>query len=308
MITVLTGENSFALRLELKRLVDNFSAKYSDMGVERLDGEEDGYDRVREALESLPFLASRKLVLLASPAANKEFAEKAGELLAKIPETTDVIIVEPKPDKRTSYYKTLDKAAEIKEFRELDDQGLAHWVADRIGQSGGNISPADARYLVQRAGTNQRLLSNELDKLLNYNLKISRQTIDLLVEPTPQSNIFNLLDAALSGDAKRAVDLYAEQRAMREEPLKILAMLAWQLHILAVVKTAGDGSRPGTIAKEARINPYVVQKAQRLTRRMSLPQLRRLVRGTLELDVRLKSQPIDADEALQNLLFEISRV
>src|SRR3546814_19438404 len=57
---------------------------------------------------------------------------------------------------------------------------------------------------------------------------------------TPQSTIFELLDAALSGNTRRALELYEEQRSMKVEPQQIIAMLAWQLHVLAVVKAAGE--------------------------------------------------------------------
>ncbi len=274
------------------------------MGLERLDGEEVSYDRMREALESLPFLASKKLVVLQKPSANKEFIEKAADLLANVPETTDVLVVEPKPDKRTSYFKFLKKAAELKEFNELDENSLARWITEQAKQRQGTVSLADARYLVQRVGLNQQLVGNELDKLLNYDLEISQQTINLLTDPTPQSTIFELLDAAMAGKTKRALELYEEQRAMKVEPQQILAMLAWQLHVLAVVKTA-VGKDAASIAKEAKINPYVVRKTQNLARHMSLPQIKRLVRSTLELDIRLKSQPIDPDEALLTLLMRV---
>ncbi len=304
MITVLTGENSYLLKAELKRLVDAFVAEHTDMGLERLDGEEASYDRMREALESLPFLASKKLVVLAKPSANKEFVEKAVNLLTDIPEAIDVLIVEPKPDKRTAYYKFLKKTAELREFTELDENGLARWLTEQAKKRGGTLSQADASYLVQRVGVNQQMLNHELDKLLNYDEAITRQTIDLLTDATPQSTIFELLDAAMAGNIKRALTLYEEQRAMKIEPQQILAMLAWQLHALAVVKTAA-GKDAATIAKDARINPFVVRKTQNLARQMSLPQIRRLVRSALELDIRLKSQPVDADEALQGLLLRI---
>ncbi len=70
----------------------------------------------------------------------------------------------------------------------------------------------DAKYLVMRVGANQQTLSNELAKLLSYDKAITRQTIDLLTEQTPQSTIFELLDAAFAGNSKKAMELYAEQR------------------------------------------------------------------------------------------------
>jgi len=305
MVTTLTGSNTHLLRQELQRWVDAFVAEYTDIGVEKLDGEEASYDRMREALQSLPFLASKKLVVLRTPSANKEFTEKAADLLANAPDTTDVLIIEPKLDKRSSYYKYLQKKTDYQEYNELDEAGLARWLVDQAKEQGGSLSQTDARYLTQRVGINQQLVGNELAKLINYDPKITRQTIDLLTDQTPQSTIFELLDAALSGKPKRALELYQEQRAMKVDPQQILALLSWQLHVLALVKVAGDKDA-GMVAKEAKLNPFVVRKTQGIAKRMSLAEVKKLVQNTLVLDIRLKSEPIDADNALMQLLINVT--
>lgn len=301
MISVLTGENSFSLQAQLHRLVDAFVAEHSDMALEQLDGQEAEFDRMREALQSLPFLASKKLVVLRSASDNKQFLESAESLLTEVPETTDVIIVEPKLDKRTAYYKFLKKQPGFQEFAELDANGLANWLVKAAAEQKATINRADAGYLVERVGANQQMLHNELIKLALYDPAITHQTIDLLTERTPQSTIFELLDAALAGQQKRALQIYAEQRMLKVDPQQILALLSWQLHVMALVKTAGERDA-GAIAKNAKINPYVVGKTQRLVKDMSLPELKKLIHTVLELDIRLKSESIDADEALQNLI------
>src|ERR1700712_2185370 len=105
MIMTLAGTNTFSLGSELKTLVNDFVQEQGDMGLEKLDGEEASYERIQEALTSLPFLASQKMVVLKKPSANKLFVQKYETLLLEMPETTSLILVEPKPDKRSSYYK-----------------------------------------------------------------------------------------------------------------------------------------------------------------------------------------------------------
>lgn len=306
MIATLTGNNSFLLQEQLRLLVSAFVKAHGDLALERLDGEETEFERIREGVQSLPFLASRKMVVLRSPGAHKQFVENIDALLEAVPETTDLIIVEPKLDKRSGYYKTLKAKTDYKEFKELDGQGLARWLSDTARNQGGELSVRDGLYLVERVGTNQQLLRNELDKLLNYSPKISRETIDLLTERTPQSTVFELLDAAFTGHAKRALSLYAEQRAMKVEPLAIIAMIAWQLHVLAILKVAEQRSMED-IAATARINPYVLRKSRSIADRLTLQELKDLIAEVLELDIALKSKSIDPDEALQNLLLSISR-
>lgn len=292
------------LQRELRRIVDGFVAEHTDMALEQFDGEEAAFDRMREALQSLPFLASKKLVVLRAASANKGFIESAEALLTDLPETTDVVIAEPKLDKRTAYYKYLKKQTEFHEYHELDIPGLAGWLVGFATELGGSLLRRDAVYLVERVGVNQQLLSNELPKLVHYNPAVTRETIDLLTDKTPQSTIFELLDAALAGKSKQALELYREQRAMKVEPQQILALLGWQLHVLALVKTAGERDA-ADIAREAKINPYVVRKSQGVARRMTLAQVKKLVHDTLILDIRLKSESIDADEALQNLILTL---
>lgn len=301
----LAGENEVARAAELRRAVAAIEKEYGDMAIERLDGEEASYGRMVEAVQSLPFLASRRLVILRAPGANKEFTEKFEDFLGQVADTNDVIIVEPKLDKRLSYYKQLKKLTEFRDFPVLDASGIVNFAVQYVREQGGKLGSGDARALVDRVGTNQSIVQNELDKLLAYDVNISRQSIELLTEKTPQSSVFDLLEAAFRGDIKRTLALYAEQRALKVEPQQIIAMLAWQLHILAVVKTAGQKS-VDEIAREAKLNPFVVRKTQNLTQSITLQQLKKLITELRVFDVRTKTEGIIPDEAVQYYLLSMS--
>src|SRR3954468_17737767 len=99
MIITLTGSNDFLRSQALKRLVGDFVAEHTDMALEKFDGEEATASQMRGGLQSLPFLTARKLVVLREPSRQKAFAEAIADILQEIPETTDVVIVEPKLDK-----------------------------------------------------------------------------------------------------------------------------------------------------------------------------------------------------------------
>ena len=304
MIVTLTGANTFALKAELAKLVADFVATHTDLSVERYDGDEDDAPRMRESMASLPFLTARKLVVLREPGKQKAFAESLQQALAEAADTSDVVIVEPKLDKRLLYYKTLKKQTDFKEFTELDANGLARWASAYAKEQGGSLQSTDARLLIDRLGAGQQLMRQELDKLLAYDPAITRKTIELLTDPLPQSTVFELLDAAFSGNSTRAMALYHEQRALRVEPQAIIAMLAWQLHILALIKTAGTRSADD-IAKQAKVNPYVVRKSQSLARNLPLERLKRNIHDLLGLDIGLKTTALPADEALQLFLIRL---
>lgn len=305
MITTLTGPNHFLLQQELNNLVKSFVDQYGDLGLERLDGEETSSERLNEAAHSLPFLADKKLVIIKNPGSQKDFAEKIENTIKTVPESIDLVLVDPKIDKRSSYFKVLKLKTEYKEFTEQDSQKLNTWIVQYVKDHDGTISLGDANHLISRVGPNQQILSQELNKLLAYSSTIDRPSIDLLTEPSPQSSIFELLDSAFAGNNKKTLELYKQQRALKVEPQQIIAMLAWQLHILALAKTAGDKS-PDQIAREAKISPFVARKSASLVSKLSLNEVKVLVRRALELDIKLKSQNINADEALQHFLLTLA--
>ena len=307
MTITITGPNDFLRSEELSREVQAFVKQYGGgLAIEKVDSEEASFERISEAMTSLPFLTPKKLVVLRTPSQQKKFMEEAQELISAVDDRVDVIIYEPKLDKRLGYYKILKKITDFRDFQELDIPQLVGWIQSYVKGSGGKISSNDSRLLLDRVGVNQLIIKNEIDKLLLYSSDINKDSIELLTESTPQSTIFQLLDASLGGNHKMVTQLYQEQRMLKVEPQQIMALLTWQLHVLALVKTADKSISPQQLAKEARINPFVVQKTLGVVRDMSFAHLKKIISSALELDVRLKTENIDADEALQYYLLNLS--
>jgi DNA polymerase III delta subunit len=148
------------------------------------------------------------------------------------------------------------------------------------------------------------MLFSELNKLLATNKTVSKKLIDDLTEPVPQSSIFDLLEAAFAGNHKRMLELYDEQRRQNVEPQAIIALLAWQLHVIAVCVWAGDQSAQD-IARNAKINPYVVQKSMSLARGLQKHQVKTYINRLLELDEATKTSAVQVDDALQAYLLSL---
>jgi len=63
------------------------------------------------------------MIILNSPSENKSLNDNIEKLLESVSDTTDLIIVEPKFDKRLSLLlKPSKKKAEVKEFLDLNEQ------------------------------------------------------------------------------------------------------------------------------------------------------------------------------------------
>lgn len=288
----------------LGELTSKFTAEHGELALERIEAEKADVQSIVDAVQSLPFLAARKMVVVSGLSANKADMEMIEQIISSVGETTDLIIVEPAPDKRTSYFKVLKKQTQLEEYAQLDLHLLVEWLAEEAKNGGGELSIADANFLVERLSANQQMLAMELEKLLTYEPKITRANIELLTEPAPQSKVFELLDAAFGGNKKRAQKLYDEQRAQKVEPQEILAMIGWQLRLLALAKL-GKGRTASQIAKDAGLNPYPVTKAMYLASKMDEAKLKTLVDEAFKLDWRAKSTALDLDEALKTYIISL---
>lgn len=304
MIIAITGQNSFAMRRRLNEIVNKFIAENGELALERFDAEEAEASTIVEAIQALPFLSTAKLVVVRNGSANKEFVERVEQTISSIPESTQLIFYELNIDKRTAYFKVLKKQTQFEEFNQLDKNELTRWLVAEAKNQGARLGLSEANFLVERLGTNQEMLYNELSKLAIYNSDISKANIELLTEPTPQSKVFDLLDAAFSGKKARALELYEDQRAQKVEPQVILGMIAWQLQLLTLAKVA-DGRTSETIAKDTGMNPFPIRKAGTLANKLSDERLRQMVSEALDIDVKGKTTAIDLDEALKTYLITL---
>jgi DNA polymerase-3 subunit delta len=301
MVITLTGSNFYLIKRRLDELTGQFVKEHGELALERIDAEEADSAAVLDAVQSLPFLASRKMVVVRGAGTNKNLSGQIEQIIDSAGDSVDVIFHESSIDKRSSFFKVLKSRSQLEEYNQMDNHGLAAWLTEEAKKAGTKLSLADANYLVERAGQNQEQLANELEKLSLYDKTITRQNIDVLTVKTPQSKVFDLLDAAFGGNKRKALELYEEQRAQKVEPQTIMAMIAWQLKLLVLAKTAG-GRSAQQIAKDAGLSPWPVQKAQGLARQIDNKRLQEMVSEALKIDEKGKTTSLDMDEALKTYI------
>lgn len=304
MITILTGNNRHELDQKLKDHVADFKKAHGDLAIERFDGEEVDFDTLLGAVSTLPFLATRKLVIVKRLVGNKAVNERIEELVNNTDESIDLIIFEDKPDKRSIYYKTLKKQAGFNELKELDEHELAQWVVKEATVNDAKIDRATATHLVNWVGPNQQKLSGEVQKLALYSPQITKENVEALSDMTPRSSVFNLIDKAFAGDKKAALKLYEEQRQQNVESYSILGLIVWQLHAVAMAKAAGQMSST-ELAQKTGLSPYVAGKAEQLAARRTLKDIKRLVEQVVDLEYKSKTSAVDIDEGLKNLIVSL---
>lgn len=298
MIDVLFGSNRYAISEELARIRSEFIQQFGEAGVENHAGEQLDLNELSSLFAGVSLFATNRLVIIRNLSANKVVAERFVDMIATIPDEVAVVLVEDTLDKRTTLYKILQKQAMLHELGELDDVALANWAANYAKAHDAKLAPSVARLLVSYIGADQLKAKNELDKLIAFNPEITAESVEMLVEKRPQDTVFQLLESALGGRSERALAILEALEGAHEDPFQIVGMLIWQAHILAVVASAT--APESVVAKEAKINPFVVKKTKQLVAQLAGGKVDAIVDTVAELDVKLKSTRIDPWRALEN--------
>ena len=305
MIYVITGKNDFLRTESLKQKISDFSKKHGELSIEKISSDKADYKSIISAISSLPFLVDRKMIILEEPGQIKEFAEAIDEVFGLVSDNIDVLIYEPRIDKRSSYYKRLKKIKNFTEYSELRPNEISRWAEQYVKQNDGKISSANAFKIVDRVGSNQMLIKNEIDKLLLYGQEISTDTIEGMTDQIPRSTIFQLLDNSLRGNKRAVIEIYEQQKKLKVEAMQIMSLLIWQLHILAIIKTSQSTST-NEIVSLTGLSPFSVENGLKLLRQINFAQLSSIIDRTLELDIKMKTVAINPDESLMVLLLTIN--
>lgn len=298
MISTLVGKNHYDFVRKKNQIISDFVNKYGEFGVEKY-GADVSENSLYDAFNGLALLVEKKLLIIDEPSLNKNLTELLQKLIESKLADLEVLILEPNIDKRTTWYKFLSQNTSLIECNELDERSLVSWVREFVEDKGGAISPLATSLLIKNVGINQQQLSNELEKLILYCPQITEESVELLVDPMPQENVFNLLDSLTKGDSKNTIHLYEKLKLAGIDPHEILAMIGWQLHSVLLVKSSLKNPQ------ESGLHSFVFQKNQAIARRLSVSDLENLVTKVIEAELAIKRDGAHADTVTSVLIYQI---
>jgi len=199
---LICGDDEFAVKQRARQLFQQWSGELGGMDHEIIEatvsnsGEAlTAMARLREALQTLPFFGSGKVIWLrdcnflgderaASASAVTEMLNELAEELKRFSWSgVRLLISAGKVDKRKIFFKTLDKLATVETFSgwSADDRDWAERaeVAARaaVRERQKDISEEALGELVNRVGPHPRQMDNEVEKLCLY--AGDRKTIDI---------------------------------------------------------------------------------------------------------------------------------
>ncbi|WP_019120001.1 DNA polymerase III subunit delta [Brevibacillus massiliensis] len=320
---VLFGAETFLMEEFVKLLRSELiDPEYADLNVSQYDCAETPLSAILQDAETLPFLAEYRLVL-----AENAFFLTGAKPPAKVDVDTDELVRyldEPaghtavvlranadKLDERKKLVKVLQQKAVVLAFQPLQGADLYAWIERRAKQYQARIERPQAMKLVERVGSELRLLDKELEKMALYtgsqDAVITEQVIELLASRTLEQNVFALVEAVVGGQLNEAFRILYDCLKTGEEPIRMLALLARQVRLLLHVKLwAPRGYTQQQLAGMLKVHPYAVKKAMEQARHFDETGLRRLLGILAEEDFRMKSGQVDKQIALEVFMTQVA--
>ncbi len=270
------------------------------------------------AAETLPMMADRRLVLVrdsalltAGKAANEaEDSQRLSDYLERLPDTTCLLFYcTAAPDGRKKLTQALRKRGAAVSFDRLADASLARWAQQQVRPHGKRIAPDTVQYLAFTAGHELMGLAQELAKLSAYageREEITRQDVDLVVTPSLECTVFQMVDQLVAGQEGEAFRLLSIMLENGEGRIGILAMIQRQYrNLMHLCRMQQEGVSERDIISRLGVPPFALRRLKEQVRGETADTLRAKLDLCVDTDYAIKSGKMREDAALERAMFRL---
>lgn len=288
-LALVCGDDEFAVRQRARQLYQQWSEELGGQDHETLEASVSNsgdalavIGRLREALNTLPFFGSGKVIWLrdcnflgdertaSSAAVTETLGELAEELKKFSWQNVRLLISAGKVDKRKTFFKTLDKLGEVESFSawSADDKDWAERaeIAARttVRARQKDIAEEALAELVNRVGPNARQLESETEKLclfVGVRSKIEFADVAAICTRNKTARAFALGDALGDRDLPRLLkrldeELWETKFGKEKSEIGLLYGLIGKIRAMLLLK---EMLREGWLKSELDYNRFKVQ-------------------------------------------------
>ena len=343
MFYILHGEDELARSdrvAEFRQRVGDETTR--DLNTTLLDGRQVTLAELRHAADAIPFLADKRLVIVEGlltrlawsrrkgdddgepSGASKEFLKDLLRYLPQVPDSTRLVLVEPRSLPSSNAVLKLALETDKRTVRHLPlppKDGMADWVQKRAKLHGGEFTAQAANALVtavgydprpsdrdrtSEQGNKLRLLDQEIQKLLtyvNWSRAVTPADVQLLVSEAQQGDLFGMIDALAEGKGQKAIVELHRLIERGKSPLELFGMIVRQFRLMIQVKELNErGLNSAAIAERLSVHPFVAEKTGKQSQTFTTAQLELIYHRLLEIDMQIKTGQVEDVAALDLLV------
>lgn len=241
---VLSGEDAY-MKQHVYKAIE--AALHIDMPELNLSVFEERPDAkaVLCAMETLPFMSERRLVVLKST--DILSTQASGDLSApymesRMPASNFFLIwAQGNVDKRKAFVKFAAKQGMFIECNTMQDQDICNFVKNRAKKNGLLISSKNAQSINEIAGGDLSTIANEIDKLSCVcQGEISTADIEKYAIKSMQYNVYKIHDLMVGGKMQQAASLIAKMLEEDSNPIGFVTLLSNNFRQMLVARACRD--------------------------------------------------------------------
>jgi len=320
MITVLHGEDEYSSSEVLAKIRASAGPpEVRDPNTTVFEGRSFKLTDVIGAAQVVPFMADRRVVIVNGVLERMQKRDKSlgdewrnlADSLSELPATTELVFVEQVSLRDNGLaLKSVGPSARIQEFRRKRRAELEAWVRDRFVQYGASPTRDAVARIAWLAGSDTRLLDQEIKKLALYagDQEVTQQDVDLMVTDAREASIFAAVDAVLERRPAVAMRLLYSLLSGGSSVQSVLSMLARQVRLLILtIELRQQGVYPDELGKRIGLtNQYALDKTLRQSENFDTDHLANILRRLLAADLAIKQGEMDERLAIEILVGELS--
>ncbi|MGE3278332.1 MAG: DNA polymerase III subunit delta [Candidatus Altimarinota bacterium] len=292
-----TGDNATELQEKLRFWQQEFIKKHTDSNLEVFDEvTQEKIPQIANALESTPFLAEKRMVILrgfpfSADVKRKVETESLEEVLKSLPDSTLAIFVSPNPDKRSRFYKWLNTHAKKEEFLSPKGREIVSWIQQKFQRHQKAVTPRGAETLAFFCGDDLNRLFQEIEKLsLLEAASFDEKAIEQYVTPHPEAKIFKALDLVGNIPPEQLLKVFHQLMTSGEDGMMVFYMIVRQFRLLVQIKSLQEGRLPrDVIQKKMKLAHFQIGAFMKQSERFRLETLKRAYRALTEIEYQIKT-------------------
>ena len=326
---MLIGEDDFSIREtleEIKAAFGDAAALLTNTSV--LDGRKVSIEQLKNACETVPFLADKRLVIVEGllsrfesnnrasrkkpkkPAAEAEYRVFSGAV-KQLPEFAELVIIDGRINSRNPLLAELSAITRVRSFPPMREPQLKQWITRRVDKNGSAITPQAVNALVRFVGNDLWLMSNEVAKLVSYvgGRGIEEDDVKAVVSNAQDASVFTLVDAIVEFRTHAAQELLQNLLRQGVASTQLLAMISRQVRIIFQIKELRSlkKTRGEIQTKLGLTSDFVLRKAWEQADKYTPSRLKEVYHRLLETDIAIKTGKYDGDLALDILISELGQ-
>lgn len=308
-VYLLYGEEAYLRRQYREKLQAALLDGGDAMNSHYYEGKDISLGEVIDLAETMPFFASRRVIVLENTGLFKSGGEKMAEYLTEPAETTYFVFVEREVDKRSRLYKQVQQSGRAVEFAIQDEKTLKRWIAGILKKENMQITEKNAEYFLEKVGTDMENIRAELEKLICYCMGkevVEQEDIDSICTTRISNHIFDMVTAIGDKQTKKALTLYYDLLALKEPPMRILFLIARQCNTLLQVKQLKNkGFDNKKIGEKTGLPGFVAGKYVQQAAKFKEKELKKAVETCVEAEEAVKMGRMNDNMSVELLIMSV---